>query len=109
MGARPAGWSLAVLGGSALVSVVYGGLSFLQTRAVGQTLVFVLVVPGILATVAALAWVARDAEAFGLPKAPWMVALVLAPGIGLVGYLIARELARRAPVSSGPADGGPAG
>lgn len=86
---------------AAVVSILAGILVFLQTRDPVASSLLVVALPVLLATFAVLAWVARDAPAAGLPKLPWMVAILLAPGLGLVGYLLARELVSREPEPGG--------
>lgn len=79
------GWVWPILAGLlATLSVLW----FLQTRRplallVGFTAAALLLV---------LPWVHRDARWQGLPAWPWVLAIVLAPPIGLVAYLAVREL-----------------
>lgn len=80
---------------ASLVALVAGVLSFLQTREPVSSLLLGLGLPILFATFAVAAWVADDAYRVGLPRLPWMAAVLLAPGVGLVGYLIARRLAAR--------------
>lgn len=88
--------ALAYLAVLAAVAAILGAvLAFLQTREVATALLLGAGLPFVFATVAVLAWVAEDARSRELPTVPWMVAIVMAPGVGFVGYLLARQLADR--------------
>lgn len=73
---------------ASLVSLVAGVLAFLQTREPASSLLLGLAFAVLFATLAVVAWVAEDARQVGLPRLPWMAAILLAPGVGFVGYLV---------------------
>lgn len=72
------GWLSIALGAAVLVRPV---LSFLQTREIA------LLLAGIVLAflVAVVGWVLRDARRWDLPVIPWAIAVLLVPGVGVVG------------------------
>lgn len=74
--------------GTAIVVLLLAALYFLQTREptvliAGMALIFALV---------AGTWVFTDARHRGMPAWPWLAAVVLTQALGLLAYLVAREL-----------------
>lgn len=75
-------------------AVVYGSpLSFLVALRYPTRFAVLFIPAALVALVVVLArWIYLDAKERGLPAGMWALASVLAPGIGLVGYLVAREM-----------------
>lgn len=75
-----------------LLSIGLGVLWFLQTREPTPILILVVVVPWALVTVGFAWWASSDSQRVGLPRWPWIAAILVAPGLGIVAYLIVREM-----------------
>lgn len=80
-------WFAAGLG---IVVLGAGVLYFLQTRDITVLILGVLLAIGVVL----VGWVWQDADRLDLPRIPWAIAVLLVPGMGLIGYLVAREVRR---------------
>lgn len=89
-GAGEGGLSRWVTAGLAALGLGAGILYFLQTRDLTGSILFLLLAVGVVL----VGWVWQDARRLDLPRLPWAIAVFVVPGIGLVGYLVARELRR---------------
>lgn len=80
---------------SGMLSIGLGVLWFLQTREPMPSLILIAVVPWALVTLGFAWWASGDAPNVGLPTWPWTAAILLVPGLGIVAYLISREVTDR--------------
>lgn len=76
--------------GLAILFLGAASLYFLQTRDITGSILLALLAIGI----GLVGWIWQDADRLDLPRLPWAIAVLLVPGLGLVGYLVAREVRR---------------